>query len=139
LDAADPEFQRRKYNGLTAYGQSKQANRMLTWELAEKLKGSGVTANALSPGFVKTELNRNAKGLMGLLFGTMAGMMALSPAKGADTAVWLASSPALDGVTGGFFVKRREVPCKFRADRAAIKRLGMVCDRMTGVKEAMAV
>jgi NAD(P)-dependent dehydrogenase (short-subunit alcohol dehydrogenase family) len=139
LDAADPEFQRRKYNGLTAYSQGKQANRMLTWELAEKLKGSGVTANAMSPGLVKTELNRSAKGLMGLAFGAMVGVMGMPPAKGADTAVWLASSPAVEGVTGEFFVKRKERPCKFRQDKPAIERLSTMCDRMTGIKEAMPV
>ncbi len=63
-DATDLQFSKRKYDGFKAYAQSKQALRMLTFGLAKRLEGTGITANAVEPGFVRTDLNRNAKGLV---------------------------------------------------------------------------
>ena len=137
LDLNDIEFKARKYSGLTAYSQTKQANRMLSWALADQMIGSSVTVNAMSPGLVKTSLNRNAKGFLGMMFGLMVPVMGKTPVQGADTAVWLASSPEVAGVTGKFFEKRKEVPCKFRADKSAIVRLSAICDAMAGVREGI--
>lgn len=138
LDLNDIEFKARKYAGMTAYSQTKQANRMLTWAMADQLRGTGVTANAMSPGLVKTNLNRNAKGFVGLIFSLMVPMMGKPPAVGADTAVWLASAPEVEGVSGKFFEKRKEVACKYRADKTSILRLSAICDKMAGVREAVA-
>ena len=66
LDLDDLEFERRPYTGRDAYAQSKQANRMLTWALARRLEGTGVTANAVHPGFVSTEIFAKGGGLVGL-------------------------------------------------------------------------
>lgn len=132
LDLEDPEYKRRPYKGLAAYSQSKQANRMLTWTLAEELAGSGVTANALSPGLVKTGLNRNAAGAVRLAFGLLLPLMGKTPAQGADTAVWLASDASVEGVTGKFWEKRKELACRFR-DPAARSALKALCDRAAGL------
>jgi NAD(P)-dependent dehydrogenase (short-subunit alcohol dehydrogenase family) len=134
LDLDDIEFKKRKYSGLSAYSQTKQANRMLSWALAERLEGTGVSVNAMSPGLVRTELNRNAKGLIGMLFSLLVPMMGKTPAQGADTAAWLASSPEIEGVNGKFWEGRKEMICKFRADHDAIKRLVESCERMTAAK-----
>ena len=80
LDLDDVEFKRRRYDPSTAYAQSKQADRMLTWYLARQLEGTSVTANAMSPGAVNTAL----------LHALAPGFRGVSPAQGADTAVWLA-------------------------------------------------
>jgi NAD(P)-dependent dehydrogenase (short-subunit alcohol dehydrogenase family) len=111
-DATDLEYARRRYDGFKAYAQSKQALRMLTWGLAARL--TGITANAVAPGFVRTDFNQNAHGPMAAIIGAMAKLFAVSPAKGADTAVWAASTPELAGVTGKLFEKRREKDGKFR-------------------------
>lgn len=121
LDLADPEFKSRKYSGFTSYSASKQANRMLTWALAARLKGTGVTANSLSPGFVRTELNRSVSGAFRVFF-ALTKPLSKTPREGADTSIWLAASPEVEGVTGKFFIDRKETPCKFR-DPAALERL----------------
>jgi NAD(P)-dependent dehydrogenase (short-subunit alcohol dehydrogenase family) len=127
LDLSDPEYKRRRYDGLKAYKASKQALRMLTWRLAEQLRDAGVAANAFSPGLVKTELNRAASGFVAASLGFMGKLFGLSPSAGADTGVWLAADPALAGVTGTFFEKRKELPCRFR-DPAEIEALAEFLD-----------
>jgi NAD(P)-dependent dehydrogenase (short-subunit alcohol dehydrogenase family) len=114
LDLGDVEFKRRTYRGISAYSQSKQANRMATWALHRRLEGAGVTANAMHPGGVNTPLFRKGGGLAGLAGAAYAQLMAKSPAEGADTVVWLASSRDVEGTGGRFWVDRRDVPCRFR-------------------------
>jgi NAD(P)-dependent dehydrogenase (short-subunit alcohol dehydrogenase family) len=126
LDLDDVEFKRRKFSGVSAYSATKQADRMLTWSLAEKLQGSGVVANAISPGLVATDLNRSTKGFFRFFFMLMK-PMARTPEKGADTAVWLAASPEAAGQSGKFFVDRKERPCKFRVPDQ-MERLWQLCE-----------
>jgi NAD(P)-dependent dehydrogenase (short-subunit alcohol dehydrogenase family) len=90
---------RRRYSGWTAYGASKLANILFSYELARRLDGTGVTVNAVHPGFVNTNFQR-AAGL------NMRGP--LTPEEGADTPIWLATSPEVEGVTGKYFVRRRD-------------------------------
>jgi NAD(P)-dependent dehydrogenase (short-subunit alcohol dehydrogenase family) len=126
LDLEDVEHARRPYRGDKAYEASKQANRMLTWALADRLRGEPVTANALSPGFMTTELGRNAPaGFKVMLWLTRP--FQVSPERGADTATWLASSAEVEGVSNEFFVGRRPTPCEFR-DGVACDRLWRICD-----------
>jgi NAD(P)-dependent dehydrogenase (short-subunit alcohol dehydrogenase family) len=131
LDLDDVELRRRGYRGRLAYAQSKQADRMWTWALARRLAGSGVTANALHPGFVASELFSKSGGLLGKALSAYASWKARSPEDGADTAVYLASAPEVAGVTGRFFVRRQERACRFR-DEAAQDSLFALCGRMTG-------
>lgn len=113
-DANDLMFDKRKFDGFKAYNASKQALRMLTWAQAQKLHGQGITVNAVAPGFVKTEFNRNASGFMASMINMSAKLFASSPAEGADTPLWAAASPELKGLTGKYFDKRKEQDGKFR-------------------------
>lgn len=130
LDLDDVQFERRSFSGMTAYAQSKQADRMLTWALAERLAGTGVTANAAHPGFVNTELFRKQGGLVGTAISQSARFFARKPEKGAETIVWAAAAPELEKVTGKFFVDRREQPCNYRAPDA-VEKLWNLCAQMT--------
>jgi len=131
LDLNDVEFKRRAYSGIKAYQAAKQAVRMMTWSLAEKLSGSSVVANALCPGFMKTNLGRNAPGgFRFMLFLTKP--LQTSPERGAETAVWLASSPEGGALTNQFFVKRNPTPCAFR-DPAARACLESLCENATAL------
>jgi len=127
LDLSDTQYARRRYSGIGAYRASKQASRMLTWALADRLAGTPVTANALNPGYVLTELTTSVGGPLKLLV-RLTSFRAQSALDGADTAIWLAASPDVEGVTGKFWNKRREVRCRYR-DAAAIDRLWTLVDQ----------
>jgi NAD(P)-dependent dehydrogenase (short-subunit alcohol dehydrogenase family) len=135
LDLHDTQFERRRYRGVTAYRASKQASRMLTWALAADLEQQAVSVNAVNPGYVLSPLTTNVRGLLKLLV-TLTSFRAQSPREGADTAVWAAVAPELDGVTGRFFDKRREIRCRFR-DPVAIQKLRVLVDQqLAGVTKA---
>jgi NAD(P)-dependent dehydrogenase (short-subunit alcohol dehydrogenase family) len=95
------------YSGWKAYGQSKLANVLFTYELARRLQGSGVTANCMHPGVVGTNLFNKVGGLAGRIVRLFKPFMR-TPEKGADTIIWLASSPEVEGITGKYFVDRKE-------------------------------
>lgn len=95
---------KRHLTGLHAYGQAKLANLLFTRELAKRLAGTKVTINAFHPGAVATDIYRQVPGfLQPLIRATM-----LTPAQGADTAVWLATDPALTHVSGEYFINRKQ-------------------------------
>ena len=94
------------YRLMRAYGQSKLALVLFTYELARRLQGTGVTANCLHPGFVATHIGQNGIGPVGrgitkLIFSNLG----ISPEEGAKTSIYLASSPEIEGVTGKYFIK----------------------------------
>ena len=95
----------RRYGGMAVYSRSKLANVMFTVELARRLAGTNVTANCFHPGVVATRFGEKG-GVMGLIW-TVARPFLLTPAQGADTGIWLATSPELGGVTGQFYARRR--------------------------------
>lgn len=128
LDLDDVQLERRRYDAFAAYRASKQAGRMLTWALAGRLRSRGVTANAMHPGYVRTSLIQG--GAFGFLFKLGGALIARSPERGADTAVWLASSPALDGDTAGYYFDRKEKRCRFH-DEAKEDKLWSLCEAMT--------
>jgi NAD(P)-dependent dehydrogenase (short-subunit alcohol dehydrogenase family) len=103
---------------------------MFTWALARRLDGTTVTANALHPGFVSTELFSKAGGFMGVVASAYAKLAALKPEQGADTAVWLAAAPEVQGQHGLFWIDRQERRCRFR-DPKAEEALWGVCAEMT--------
>jgi NAD(P)-dependent dehydrogenase (short-subunit alcohol dehydrogenase family) len=114
----------RSYRGLRVYGRSKLCNILFTRELARRLAGSGVTANSLHPGFVATRIADNNGGLFRVGVGIAKSFFALSPEKGAETMVYLATSPYVASVTGGYFDKSRPaVPTAAAQDDAAARRL----------------
>jgi NAD(P)-dependent dehydrogenase (short-subunit alcohol dehydrogenase family) len=85
---------------------------MLTWALADRLTDPALTANALNPGYVLTDLTTNAGGPLKILI-TLTSFTAQTALDGADTAIWLAASPEVEGATGKFWNKRRKVRCRF--------------------------
>jgi NAD(P)-dependent dehydrogenase (short-subunit alcohol dehydrogenase family) len=107
LDLNDLQSQK-KYRGFPAYNLSKLANVMFTYELAKRLQGTGVTVNALHPGVVKTGFAADAKGVMGFVFSMANRFGGVTPEQGADTTVYLATSPEVATVTGKYFHKRKE-------------------------------
>jgi NAD(P)-dependent dehydrogenase (short-subunit alcohol dehydrogenase family) len=114
----------RRYRGLTAYGRSKLANILFTREFARRLSGTGVTVNCLHPGFVATRIADNNGGVFRLGVGIAKSLFALSPEKGAQTIVHLASSPEIAGITGGYFAKSRPAtPTAAAQDDGAAGRL----------------
>lgn len=108
LDLSDLNLERRGWDGVRAYKQSKQSNRMLSWQRARNLEGSGVTVNAMHPGPVRTEIARDARGIKGFVVGAFYKLFGVDVDAGADTAVWLAASPEVEGQTGKFWLKRKE-------------------------------
>jgi NAD(P)-dependent dehydrogenase (short-subunit alcohol dehydrogenase family) len=129
LDMEDLQFRRRPFDSMKAYAQSKACDRLLTWALARRLIDGGVTANAMAPGLiVDTGLYRHTPpDVMGRLRQRGAGR---TPSDGADTAVWLAASPDVEGVTGTFFENRKEIPCSFRNTEVE-ERLWSICESLT--------
>jgi NAD(P)-dependent dehydrogenase (short-subunit alcohol dehydrogenase family) len=102
IDFDDLQGQR-SYSGARAYNQSKLANVMFTYELARRLRGTAVTANALHPGVVSTAFGADDPGLVQRLFVPFVRPFMKSPAQGAATSIHLASAAELDRVTGRFF------------------------------------
>ena len=128
MDFDDLQFEKRPYSGIKAYSQSKLANILFTKELAHRLKGAG-TANCFHPGGVRTNLVQT--GIYGALW-SMAGPFLARPEKGADTGVYLASSPDVQGVSGKYFVKRKETkPSDAALDGEAARRLWKVSEELT--------
>ncbi len=128
LDMDDLQFQRRPYEGMKAYAQSKACDRLLSWALARRLEGTRVTANAMAPGLVvDTGLYRNTPPEVMARLRQRGGR---TPADGADTAVWLASSAEVEGVSGRLFENRKEIPCSFR-NHDLEERLWSVCETLT--------
>jgi len=128
LDLDDVQFERRPYDGMKAYSQSKACDRLLTWAFARRLENSGVTANAMAPGLVPTTgLFRRMPEETRL---ELAKRGNHSIAQGADTAVWLASSHEAACLNGKFFEQRKELECTFR-NTAAEEKLWSICKGLT--------
>ena len=130
-----------KYAPMRVYGESKLANILFTSELARRLEGTGVTANSLHPGTVRTGYGADGdtKGLLAL--GIRIGQpLFMSPLKGARTSVFLASSPDVEGVTGRYFAKCKEKTPKRQAlDSDAARRLWAVSEEMVASTSSAAV
>ncbi len=113
----------RKYDA-SMYGNSKLANILFTRELSRRLEGSGVSANALHPGFVNTGFGQNNPGILMKMIRAVVPLVARSPEKGAQTSIYLASSPDVAGVTGQYFHDSHVIPAAPQAsDMAVAKKL----------------
>jgi NAD(P)-dependent dehydrogenase (short-subunit alcohol dehydrogenase family) len=125
---------RKRYRGMQVYGKTKLANIMFTYELAERLEGTGVTANCMHPGGVNTNFGNNQGGPMNLLFRLFKPFMR-SPEQGADTLIYLASSPEVEGMTGKYLADRKVKAASDAAyDETTRKRLWEVSEELTGLK-----
>jgi retinol dehydrogenase 12 len=129
LDFEDLE-NRKRYSGLRVYGQSKLMNILFTNELARRLQGTGVTVNALHPGVVATGFGKNTPGLFRSLVRLAAPFMT-TPEKGAETLVYLATSPQVAGVTGKYFTKSKEArPSPTAREEEAARKLWEASERL---------
>ena len=98
----------KRYRSMRAYGQSKLALVLFTYELARRLEGTGVTVNCLHPGFVATNIGQGGLGFIGRTVAKfIVAFLGVSPEEGAKTSIYLASSPDVEGVTGKYFVNSR--------------------------------
>jgi NAD(P)-dependent dehydrogenase (short-subunit alcohol dehydrogenase family) len=121
----------RGYNGWAAYAQSKLANILFSNELARRLEGTGVTSNALHPGFVATRFAHNNGIIWGGLMALMQRLFAITPEEGAQTSIYLATAPEVATISGRYFVKSRETsPAPQAQDMAAAARLWEISERM---------
>lgn len=124
----DDLYLAQKYAGFSAYAQSKLANVLFTYELARRLEGTGVTANAVHPGMVATGFGSNIKGVMKIAVG-LAMRFGASPEKGASTSVYLASSPEVKGITGKYFTNKKAVQSSSASyDKVVAERLWHVTE-----------
>jgi NAD(P)-dependent dehydrogenase (short-subunit alcohol dehydrogenase family) len=125
----------RGYDGWSAYVQSKLANIVFTYELARRLAGSGVTANCLHPGVIASNFG-NAGPLMIRLGVRLGRPFMKGPARGADTSIYLASSPEVEGVSGKYFVNRRQARSNDESyDAAVATRLWKVSEELTAASD----
>lgn len=117
-----------------AYGRSKLANALFSLELAERLAGSDVTSNAIHPGLVKTNIARTAPAVIRTAFNLFGGVIAKTPAEGAATQLYVATNPALDGVSGAYFEDCNPVTVSgshHMTDKAMAEELWRVAEKMT--------
>lgn len=123
------------FSGYVAYGRSKLCNILFTRELARRLRGSDVTANCLHPGFVATRFGDESGGMLSLGI-KAAKSFAISPEQGAQTIVYLASSPDVAGASGEYFYKcRPATPTRDAQDDSAATRLWEISARLAGMAD----
>ena len=133
MDFHDLGFER-SYFGMKAYARSKLANLLFTYELARRLAGSGVTVNAVHPGGVATDIWRTNFPVLGPAIKWVMSLFALTPEEGADTLIYLASSPDVEGVTGKYFVEREAIASSpLSYDEQVAARLWEVSEQLTAV------
>ena len=124
----------RRYSGFGAYCRSKLANVLFTRELARRLEGTGVTANCLHPGVVATGIFRNLPGWMRAV---LVSPLVLSPEKGADTLLYLATAAEVADVSGSYFVRRKPVrTSRLSRDPAVARRLWEASEALTTPRDA---
>ncbi len=118
------------YKTFTVYGHSKLCNILWTRELARRLAGTGVTANCLHPGAVRTGLGTQ-NGLLGKLTSKLLGPFFRSPEKGAATSIYLATSDAVEGVSGDYFANCKAInPKPWGRDDIAARKLWAVSEQL---------
>ena len=125
----------RGYGGLKVYGRSKLCNILYTRELARRLAGTGVIANCLHPGFVATRIGDQSGGLQAYVI-RLAKVFAISPEKGAETVVYLATSDDVANVTGGYFFQcRPATPSRKAQDDTAAGQLWRESARLAALED----
>jgi NAD(P)-dependent dehydrogenase (short-subunit alcohol dehydrogenase family) len=124
----------RRYSGMAVYGRSKLANLYFTYELARRLQGTGETVNAAHPGAVRTELGQNNDApILKFLTGLVRPFFR-SPERGAETSIWLCSSPNVAGASGRYYADCKERQAHRRAyDEAAARRLWDESAKLVGL------
>jgi NAD(P)-dependent dehydrogenase (short-subunit alcohol dehydrogenase family) len=124
----------RDFSGLAVYGRSKLCNMLFTRELSRRWAPKGVTANSLHPGFVDSRFGDASGGILSRTL-RLGKIFAISPEKGAETIVYLASAPDVAHVSGEYFCKCRPVtPAKAAMDDAAAKRLWAMSEEIAQIE-----
>jgi len=135
LDFDDLQWENRRYFGSQVYGATKLMNIYFAKELARRLAGKGVVANAVHPGFVRSQFGMGGDTRWMRLGILIASPFARSVKRGAETVVWLAASPDAEGEAGGYFFDcRRKDPALPALDDAAAARLWEVSEALAGIK-----
>jgi NAD(P)-dependent dehydrogenase (short-subunit alcohol dehydrogenase family) len=134
LDLNDLQFEKRKYNALAAYGQSKLLMNAFTFELARRLEGIPVTANCLHPGVVATNIwPADAPLIVRIILGVMKPFM-LSPKKGAVVSLYMATSPDVAHMSGEYFVKSKPAASNpLSRDPQVMNAIWQWTEKMTGI------
>ncbi len=133
LDFDDLQSERR-YSTFGVYAKSKLANILFSAELARRLGQRPITSNAVHPGFVGSGFATNNGGFARLVM-QLVKPFALTPEKGAQTSVYLASSDDVAGVSGRYFYRRRPIePARRARDDDAARRLWEVSEQLTGLR-----
>jgi NAD(P)-dependent dehydrogenase (short-subunit alcohol dehydrogenase family) len=131
LDFNDLNF-KKFYFGTTAYGRSKLANVLFTYELVRRLGDKKITVNALHPGRIGTDIFKADFSTLGPLIKWIVARVSLTPEAGADNTIFLATSAEVEGVTGKYFVKRDAVPSSpLSYDEDLARRLWEVSEKLT--------
>ena len=136
LDFDDLDWERRRYRGFAAYAATKLMNVLFARELAQRLAGTGVTANALHPGFVRSNFALQGDyGRIGDLFVPLAHPFAIPAERGAATSVFLATSPTVSRLSGLYFFRRRErAPSRAAQVPESASRLWTLSEHLTAAR-----
>jgi NAD(P)-dependent dehydrogenase (short-subunit alcohol dehydrogenase family) len=127
----------RRYTGMRAYGQAKLGNLLFTYELARRLEGSGVTANALHPGFVDTNIGAQNP-IVRPVLGVVHWISAKSPEEGAQTSIYLASSPEVRGLSGKYYANEEPIESSSASyDEEAAERLWRVSEELSELQPSV--
>ncbi|MFX1418186.1 MAG: SDR family oxidoreductase [Promethearchaeota archaeon] len=122
---------KRHFRSWKAYSQSKTALILITYEFARRLEGSGITVNCLHPGGVKTNITRDYKGII-KFFTKVIFSFAKSPEEGAETSLYLATSPDVENLSGKYFINKKEATSKdITYDKSIAQRIWDVCADLT--------
>lgn len=116
IDFDNLSFEKETPDPFYTYCKSKLANLLMAKELSRRLHGTGVTANALHPGLVRTEINRQTPWYIKHLMQPISYFWAKSAIEGAQTSIFLAVDPKLSNVSGKYFADCREAACSQKAD-----------------------
>jgi len=134
LDLDDLQNERR-YRAMRVYGQSKTANILWNLELARRLEGSGVTANCLHPGGIRSNLGRGNGRFFDALHSVIAKLFLKSPEEGARTSLYLAAAPEVEGISGRYFARCREHrPARHATDPEVARRLWEKSEELSGFR-----
>jgi NAD(P)-dependent dehydrogenase (short-subunit alcohol dehydrogenase family) len=134
IDWDDLEFERRAFSLAKPYAQSKLMNIMFTYELARRWKDRGVTVNAVHPGVIKTGLSSDIRNPVVRVLFNIAKRFFNSPEEGAEGSVYLATSPEIEGKTGGYYEARKLVKSNpISYDQEALERLWRTSEKYVGL------
>jgi NAD(P)-dependent dehydrogenase (short-subunit alcohol dehydrogenase family) len=123
----------RQYDPKQVYSRTKLANILFTYELSRRLRGTGVTANCLNPGVVDTGMLADYMGVA-RTGDAVSRTFGATPKEGAETSIFLASSPQLEGVSGKYFERKRPIRSSRQSyDEGTARRLWEVSERLTGL------